>query len=157
MFSDALDHLARLHTLVKQGRAYLSKRLDDPDLKPETETYEKYGKRPSNPPPRDVWQDIFAKYLSLADPQQALTQWDRWGSVELGDTRTATLHWLLNLQAMGTPDFAVTADTSLYAVFKRADGKRTYLAFNAGKAPLTVRFSDGKQLLVAPGTLGTSS
>ena len=134
---------------------YVKRNLDA--LKPETETYEKYGKRPSNPPPRDVWQDIFAKYLSLADPQQALTQWDRWGSVELGDTRTATLHWLLNLQAMGTPDFAVTADTSLYAVFKRADGKRTYLAFNAGKAPLTVRFSDGKQLLVAPGTLGTSS
>ena len=134
---------------------YVKRNLDA--LKPETETYEKYGKRPSNPPPRDVWQDIFAKYLSLADPQQALTQWDRWGSVELGDTRTATLHWLLNLQAMGTPDFAVTADTSLYAVFKRADGKRTYLAFNAGKAPLTVRFSDGKQLLVPPGTLGTSS
>ena len=134
---------------------YVKRNLDA--LKPETETYEKYGKRPSNPPPRDVWQDIFAKYLSLADPQQALTQWDRWGSVELGDTRTATLHWLLNLQAMGTPDFAVTADTSLYAVFKRADGKRTYLALKAGKAPLTVRFSDGKQLLVPPGTLGTSS
>jgi hypothetical protein len=38
IYSEALDHLARLHSLVKQGRAYLQGRLDDPDLKPETET-----------------------------------------------------------------------------------------------------------------------
>lgn len=38
IYSEALDHLARLHALVKQGRAYLQKRLDDPDLKPETES-----------------------------------------------------------------------------------------------------------------------
>jgi hypothetical protein len=38
VYSEALDHLARLHALVKQGRAYLQKRLDDPDLAPETET-----------------------------------------------------------------------------------------------------------------------
>jgi hypothetical protein len=38
IFSEALDQLGRLHTLVKQGRAYLTKRLEDPDLKPETES-----------------------------------------------------------------------------------------------------------------------
>lgn len=38
VYSEALDHLARLHSLVKQGRAYLQRRLDDPDLKPETDT-----------------------------------------------------------------------------------------------------------------------
>lgn len=38
IYSEALDQLARLHALVKQGRAYLQKRLDDPDLKPETES-----------------------------------------------------------------------------------------------------------------------
>ena len=75
-----------------------------------------------NPPPKDIWQDIFAKYLALADPAAALAQWDRWGSVEAGDTRTHTLHWMLSLQRDGPPDFGVTADTTLYAVFKRADG-----------------------------------
>ena len=40
----------------------------------------------------------------------------------------------------------MTADTTLYSVFKRADGRKTYLAFNAGKAPISVRFSDGKTL-----------
>jgi hypothetical protein len=38
IYSEALDQLGRLHSLVKQGRAYLSKRLEDPELSPETET-----------------------------------------------------------------------------------------------------------------------
>ncbi len=38
MYSEALDHLSRLHSLVKQGRMYLEKRLADPDLKPETDS-----------------------------------------------------------------------------------------------------------------------
>jgi hypothetical protein len=36
IYSEALDQLSRLHALVKQGRAYLQRRLDDPELKPET-------------------------------------------------------------------------------------------------------------------------
>lgn len=38
IYGEALDQLARLRALEKQGRAYLQRRLDDPDLKPETET-----------------------------------------------------------------------------------------------------------------------
>jgi SWIM zinc finger len=38
VYSEALDQLGRLSSLVKQGRAYLLKRLEDPELKPETET-----------------------------------------------------------------------------------------------------------------------
>lgn len=123
-------------------------------LKPEVDAYNAVGKIPPNPPPKDVWQDIFVKYLALADPAAALAMWDPFGSVELGDTRTHTLHWMLSLQGMGTPDFGVTADTTLYGVFKRPDGQRTYLAFNAGKAPITVKFSDGKTLTVEAGKLG---
>ena len=54
---------------------------------------------------------------------------------------------------MGAPDFTVLADTTFFSVFKRADGKRTHLAFNATKAPITVRFTDGTVLSVAPGQL----
>jgi endoglucanase Acf2 len=104
--------------------------------------------------PPDIWQDIFAQYLGLADPDAGLAAWNRWGSYELGDTRTHALHHLQSLKEMGTPDFTVTADTTLYAVFKRADGQRSYLAYNAGKAPMAVTFSDGKTMTVAPGTLG---
>ena len=107
--------------------------------------------------PPDIWQDIFAKYQALVDPQAALQSWDRWGAVELGETRTATLHWLLSLQALGTPDFSVTADHALHAVFRRADGRRTYLAYNAGHSPRQVRFSDGMTLTVEPGRLARSA
>ena len=120
-------------------------------LKPETEIFAARGKSAK---PIDIWQDLFAKYLGLADAQAGLASWDRWGSFELGDTRSHTLHWLLSLQTMGQPDFETTANTTLYSVFRRPDGQKTYLAYNAGKAPLEVRFSDGKTLQVAPGTLG---
>jgi hypothetical protein len=38
VFSEALDQLSRLHSIVKQGRTYLKRRLEDPELKPEVET-----------------------------------------------------------------------------------------------------------------------
>ena len=123
-------------------------------LKGEMEVFSSRGKR-ADPP--DIWQDIFAKYVALADPAQALGQWDRWGAVEFGDTRSHALHWLLSVGEMGVPDFGVTADTTLYSVFKRNDGRKTYLAYNATRAPITVRFSDGKVLQVAPGSLGHTS
>jgi endoglucanase Acf2 len=123
-------------------------------LKVESAEYKARGQLPPNPPPADIWQDIFAKYMALADPATALAEWDRWGSVELGDTRTHTLHWMLSLAEMGAPDFSVTADTPLFQVFKRPDGRKTYLAYNATAAPISVKFSDGKTLQVAPGALG---
>lgn len=116
-----------------------------------------HASRGRKPDPVDIWQDIFAKYLALADPAQALSTWNRWGAVEFGDTRTHALHWMLSLQRMGTPDFTVTADTALYSVFRRADGARTYLAFNAGSTAITVRFSDGTQLQVPSGRLEETS
>ena len=125
-------------------------------LKGDTELYLSRGKGYSEVP-KDIWQDIFAKYLALADPAAALAQWDRHGSVELGDTRSHTLHWMLSLQAMGAPDFSVSGDTPLHAVFRRPDGQKTYLAFNASAAPLTVRFSDGQVLTVAPGSLARAN
>ena len=122
-------------------------------LKPEIATWESRGKSIK---PRDIWQDLFAEYLGLADPNAGLANWDRWGSFELGDTRTHALHWLLSLQKMGVPDFQVTADTTLYSVFKKPDGTRSYLAYNAGKVPITVKFSDGKTISVESGKLGSS-
>jgi len=105
------------------------------------------------PDPPDIWQDIFAEYLALADPAKALAAWNRWGAVEFGDSRTHALHWLLSLQRMGTPDLTVTADTALFSVFRKADGTRTHLAYNATGAARTVHFSDGTRLEVPPHAL----
>ena len=130
---------------------YIRKNLST--LKDEQAVWAARGKKVDPP---DIWQDVFAKYQSLADPGPALAGWNRWGAVELGETRSHTLHWLLSLNELGTPDLSVRADTPLYAVFKRADGKKTHLAYNAGKSSLTVRFSDGQTLTVAPGALARS-
>jgi endoglucanase Acf2 len=144
--------IAAFSTYLGRDPAFIKKNLAAMEV--ETAAYKKRGRFPPNPPPDDVWQDIFAKYLALADPAAALAAWNPKGSVEDGDTPTHTLHYLLSLQALGTPDFTVGADTPLYQVFKRPDGQRSYLAYNPGTAPLAVRFSDGKTLTVAPGSLG---
>jgi endoglucanase Acf2 len=141
----AHTYLGRDPTFVKRSLA---------TLPTETALWNRIAKKPSPPPPKDIWQDIFSKYLALADPAEALKTWDRWGSVELGSSRSYTVNFMLNLDAMGTPDFSVTADTPLHAVFKRPDGTRTYLAYNARQTPLLVKFSDGKTLSVAPRSLG---
>jgi endoglucanase Acf2 len=133
---------------VARHPGYIRRNLES--LKDEQAVWAARGKKVDPP---DIWQDVFAKYQSLADPATALSQWNRWGAVELGETRSHTMHWLLSLNETGPPDLGVSADTPLYAVFRRADGRRTYMAFNAGKAPITVRFTDGQVLTVAPGTL----
>ncbi|WP_158558851.1 glycosyl hydrolase [Rhodoferax lacus] len=141
--------ITTVSTYLGQDPAFVKKSVAS--LGPETAIWNArglYGK------PVDIWQDIFAKYLGLADPDAGLASWNRWGSFELGDTRTHALHWLQSLKEMGTPDFSVTANTTLFAVFKQANGQRTYLAYNAGKTPITVKYSDGKTLTVAAGTLG---
>lgn len=139
------------HTYLGRDPAFVKRSVAT--LPADTALWNNFAKKPSPPPPKDIWQDIFAKYLALADPAAALETWERWGSVEAGSSRSYTLSFMLGLEAMGLPDFGVTADTPLHAVFKRADGRRTYLAFNPRNAPLEVRFSDGQRLTVAPGRL----
>ncbi len=107
--------------------------------------------------PADIWQDVLAAFQALADPDGALKAWDKHGSVEFGETRSHTLYWLLSLKELGTPDFSIQANTTLYAVFRAANGSHTYLAYNAHDTALQVKFSDGATLEVAPHALGKLS
>ena len=115
-------------------------------LGPEKRAYTKRGMDDGTP--GDIWQDVLMSYYALAEPQGALEHWKPKGSVELGETRSHTLFWLLSLKEMGKPDFTVTADTALYSVFNSAVGKRTYLAYNASDKQIEVHFSDGITMLV---------
>ena len=114
-------------------------------LVPEMKIYADRGKHAQ---PEDIWQDIFAEYQAYVDPQAGLARWDRWGSFELGDTRSHALHLMQWLQEHGTPDLSVTADTPLFSVFRLANGQKTHLAYNASSSPLRVHFSDGMVLEV---------
>jgi hypothetical protein len=104
--------------------------------------------------PADIWQDVFASFLALADPAAGMKRWNPRGSVELGETRTRTFHWLSTLQAAGRIDRSVTADSALYTVFVHENGDRTYVAYQpAGRSARTIRFSDGMALQAEPGRL----
>jgi endoglucanase Acf2 len=127
-------------TYLGADPAFIRKTMDA--LPGEVKFYERHGATDGTP--ADIWQDVLASYLALADPDAALAMWRKHGSVEFGDTRTRALYWILSLKEMGTPDFSVTADTPLYAVFKDKAGAQTYLAYNAGDAPIQVTFSTGK-------------
>jgi endoglucanase Acf2 len=122
-------------------------------LPAEEKNYREHATGASDPLPADIWQDALVACLALADPAAALARWNPRGSVEGGETRSHTLYWTLSLKEMGAPDFSVTADTALYAVFKDVKGVRTYLAYNARSAPLRVVFSTGKVLDVPPHSL----
>lgn len=99
------------------------------------------------------WTDILAAYCALADPVGALAAWRQDPDPEFGHSPVHTFHWLRNMELLGQVDKGVTADHTLYAVFSK-EGIRTYVAYNAGKEPIRVRFSDGTELLVAPNSLG---
>jgi len=104
--------------------------------------------------PADIWQDVLAGFIALNDPPAGLKAWNPRGSVELGDTRTRSYHWLSTLAALGTPDRSVSADSPLYTVFRNAEGRRTYVAYlprNAKARP--VRFSDGTVIEAQPGRM----
>jgi hypothetical protein len=100
--------------------------------------------------PKDIWQDLFAKYLALVDPKAGFERWDEYGSFELGDTRSHALHWLAFLQEVGPVNLDVTADTPHYSVFENEQGVRTYLIYNPTQKSLEVNFSDGVKVDVAP-------
>jgi endoglucanase Acf2 len=136
-------------TYLGADPAFIRKTIDA--LPAAVRLYERNG--PNDGTPDDIWQDVLASYLALADPDAGLAMWRKYGSVEFGDTRTRTLYWILSLKEMGTPDFSVTADTPLYAVFKDKAGAQTYLAYNAGSTPIRVTFSTGKTVDVSPRSL----
>jgi len=126
---------------------YIKRNLDE--MWAEFNTYTGSDKNPA------MWQDIVCEYMALYDPAAALNKWNEGGSVEDGETRAHTFHWIRNLMELGTPDFTVTADTPLYSVFKKGM-ERTYVAYNATDSIKSVVFSDGKVLNISPKSMGVS-
>ena len=133
-------------TYLGDNPSYIKHNLDA--LKKEEVIYADRGKR-ADPP--DIWQDLFAKYLALADPEAGYERWNQFGSFELGDTRSHALHWLETLKKVGTPVLTITADTPFYAVFNN-NGIKTYMAYTY-QANKLVTFSDGVQLATKAGSL----
>ena len=97
----------------------------------------------------EEWTDLICMFQALYDPAAALRQFAATADTyreEGGNSRANTYHWLHNLQTLGQVEAGVTADYPLYAVF-RNQSRRTYAVYNLKAEPLTVRFSDGQQIV----------
>jgi endoglucanase Acf2 len=96
------------------------------------------------------WSDILWMYRALSDAPDAVRLAEAAGPAakpEGGNSPANLAHWIYNLQQFGRVERGVTADSPLYAVFRR--GKtRHYVAWNLSREPRTVTFSDGFTLKV---------
>lgn len=101
------------------------------------------------------WKDIFWQYLSMTDPDLALSYYN----LDLnyvpfdGESRAHTLHWLYNMKEMGQFSTEITADIPTYAVFVDSNNDTTYNAFNASSKERLVSFSDGFIMTVPANSL----
>ena len=91
------------------------------------------------------WMEFFAPYLALIDPEKALKWFDAQYPKLNPRARPIAFQWITALQTLGQLDTKVTADYSAALVFNKA-GKKSYVAYNYGDAPVTVTFSDGKKI-----------
>jgi endoglucanase Acf2 len=92
------------------------------------------------------WPDLMEMYEAFVDPRDALAAWKDTRYVFDGESRAHEFAWLQSMAALGRVDPSVTADAPFYAVFRSETGQRTHIAFNPGRTPLTVHFSDGFSL-----------
>lgn len=116
----------------------------------------------NNGGPPSMWRDVLGSFRALgsttsanADAALAAFRADPGYPPEEGESRAHTFHWLRNLAALGTVGTSVTADHPLAATFERG-GARTYVASNITDAPITVRWSDGRTLVVPAGRTATT-
>ena len=100
-----------------------------------------------------TWQDIVVMYRALSDPADAVRQWRALSStvvLEAGNSRSNVAQWIGTFMLNGSVDRTVTADTPLFAVFRKGDA-RTYAVYNARGTAKKVQFSDGAALTAEPG------
>ena len=103
-----------------------------------------------------TWKDVFWTYLSLSDPDTALSYYNADPAYEPfdGNTRAHTLHWLYNMKKMGRFNTEVYADVPSFAVFVNESSDTTYIAYNAELSDQLITFSDGFSMNIDGRSLG---
>jgi endoglucanase Acf2 len=96
-----------------------------------------------------TWDDVMWGTQAFADPVGALTRFGAFNNYSAfdGESKAHIYHLVMNLNALGFVQKAVTADIPSYAVFDKGN-VRTYVAYNPEALPRTITFSDGATLVV---------
>ena len=100
------------------------------------------------------WGDLVIMFNALNDPAMAADYIDNNPncSLEGGNTHAFMYHWIHTLNTLGINDASVTSSHPFSNVYRKGNQK-TYAAYNFGKEPLKVTFSDGTRLLAQPSGL----
>ena len=112
---------------------------------------------PNNSPDPNLWYDTYWMYLSMIDPDQALSLYEAYTTRDLkfGHTDAHTYHWLHSMVGLGKVDATITASHPLATCFND-NGQKTYVAHNYSNAQITVNFSDGYSLVVPANSTATN-
>lgn len=116
--------------------------------------YDKTSELAKNPQSGEIgstggWNDMWASYYALADPEAAMN--DVWTKkvVNDGESKAHTYHYIQSLIDYGTPDISFTSDSTFSSVFKK-NGEYTYAVYNPDNTTKNVTFRDstGKAIQV---------
>jgi endoglucanase Acf2 len=93
--------------------------------------------------------NVLLSYLQRSHPEEAARIFaalakDKRGVVENADTAHMTEWAIESHLAYGDLDWTVRATEAGARAYRKADGTRTYVVYNAGKVPRKVRFFDGE-------------
>ena len=102
------------------------------------------------------WNDMWASYYALADPQTAMDSvWTK-KAINDGESQAHTYHYIQSMIDYGTPNLSFTSDCSTASVFEK-NGVYTYAVYNMDSEIKTVTFTDdnGNSVFVkaAPNTM----
>ena len=107
-----------------------------------------------------LYPEIFIMAEALYNPAQAVTDFNYFlmsGDPEgASESKAHDYHWVQFFNCAGRLDTGVTADWPDTNVFINGSGGKTYCAENPTGSPLTVHFSDGYSMTLAPGALSAA-
>ena len=103
------------------------------------------------------YTDILWEFRALSNPEAARSWYESdYAPGDFAESRGHTAQWIYTLDTVGTPDPTVSANTTLYSVFRNGS-TRTYVAYNADDESNEVMFSDGTKLTVESGGTATTT
>ena len=102
----------------------------------------------------DLWRDLWWNLIAMVDPERALADYNTVSTyeAEAGESKAHTYHWLHTMNALGHIQTGTGNLTSNYpaAMAFEKNGVINYLAYNFSDTNITVSYSDGKSMTVAP-------
>ena len=112
----------------------------------------------SNAENGNIWYDSWIQFLSMIDPAEAVRLYNSCTQLgkKFGCSQAQTYQQVHAMAAIGVPRQDITANYPLATAFEK-DGITTYAAQNYSDQTVTVRFSDGFELVCPPRKLTTGS